>query len=342
MSLSHPRKLVFELLVFSLIVGLLIVLVYSPRVLSLENESARYADVQTPPPVLPSDNHFGVASPNEDVIWIVGNQGRIIQSSNRGRSWVLQQSGVDKNLMDIAAWGTDRAVVVGNGAKVLHTDDGGSHWQEASQVPRSRISNKLYRVRIAPGGSAWAVGERNAIIRSNDEGKTWSRMIPEGRESWYGIAFPSDTRSVVVGEFGTVIAGSRGERTWSWNKNNLALKQSLKSVDFRNRHLGVAVGLNGSILRTQDGGRTWENVKSESRQHLFTVRWQGDRWLALGAQGIRLEGKPSARSWRTSRLASGEFGWHVTQARLGGDPSLIITGANIGLLKGSKWQRLES
>ncbi len=236
-----------------------------------------------PSPVLPRAYHFGAANPGNNILWTVGDQGRILRSSDGGENWDRQPTSTDRNLMDIAAWNPQRAVVVGNKSVVLRTENGGNSWRTVTDIPKSKISNKLYRVRIAPDGSAWVVGERSTILRSDDGGKTWRRMAEEGRTSWYGIAFPSNTPDAVVSDFRKHICRRLNGETWSWHSESPPLEQSLKSVDFRDPSLGVAVGLNGRVLRTSDGGRTWELQESGTRNHLFTVSWSTNRWVALGA-----------------------------------------------------------
>ena len=73
----------------------------------------------------------------------------------------------------------------------------------------------------------------------------------------------------------------------------------LYNVDFRDENDGYAVGTNGTILRTVDGGRNWLKVASPVTSTFFRVEFADDRdgWI-VGARGVILRTTDKGETWR--------------------------------------------
>jgi photosystem II stability/assembly factor-like uncharacterized protein len=281
------------------------------------------------------DRFYGLVVQESGKAWLVGSSGKILRSEDGARSWRMQASPVDVPLQDIAAWDEQRAVAVGNGGVIVVTDDGGTSWRKV-EAPRSKIANKLLRVTVLADGQAWAVGEGGSILQSLDFGSTWRQVGPEEDVAWNDIVFRGQ-RGWMVGEYGRIrVSDNRGV---SWREIKSPTKMSLMSVAFKDSSNGVAVGLNGVILASHDGGETWTQEESRSPdqiadagqaenradvgkvfergqlEHLLDVIWDGDRWIAVGSKGIIVIGDADARQWRATRLSSDDRNWYTSVAR---------------------------
>ena len=83
---------------------------------------------------------------------------------------------------------------------------------------------------------------------------------------------------------------------------------SLQAVDFVNSSLGVAVGDRGVILRTEDGGQSWQKAESNLQCRLDDVHWINDRSVvAVGghydritglSRGVALVSRNAGRTWQ--------------------------------------------
>jgi photosystem II stability/assembly factor-like uncharacterized protein len=71
----------------------------------------------------------------------------------------------------------------------------------------------------------------------------------------------------------------------------------LFDVKFRNENEGLVAGLGGVILRTTDGGKTWQYLTTGSRQAFFAVGYRGDRALAVGEKGLRRVSLDDGERW---------------------------------------------
>ena len=64
-------------------------------------------------------------------------------------------------------------------------------------------------------GSAWAVGDAGAILRSSDGGATWTPQASGTSENLYAVHFADAQRGAAVGRRGTVVVTTNGGATWT-------------------------------------------------------------------------------------------------------------------------------
>jgi photosystem II stability/assembly factor-like uncharacterized protein len=297
-------------------------LLYAALFVKAETASVALA----PQAIARGDFLYGMSVPAPGLVWAAGSDGKLLRSEDHGKSWSLQASPVTVNLQDIAAWDRNAAVAVGNDRTVVVTGDGGKSWRHV-EVPRSAVANKLLRVRIAGDGSAWATGEMGALLVSRDRGATWARAAEEQDLAWNDVAVQG-RRIWLVGEFGRIQVSDDGGN--NWREIASPVKSSLMAIRFRDDAHGVAVGVDGVVLRTSDGGAHWSEVPQVTHEHLFDVIWDGERWAAVGDKGVLLEGDVEADSWRASRVTPNDRSWHTKILRDGG--SYLVAGSNFSVV----------
>jgi photosystem II stability/assembly factor-like uncharacterized protein len=71
----------------------------------------------------------------------------------------------------------------------------------------------------------------------------------------------------------------------------------LFTVRFKDAQHGLIAGLGGVVLRSDDGGRTWNYVMTERKQALFAVASTDGRAIAVGEKGLVEYSKDGGRSW---------------------------------------------
>lgn len=275
------------------------------------------------------DNFYSIIAPADQIAWAVGTGGKVIRTEDGGKTWIRQTVPTIENLQGIAAWDEKTAVIVGNKGLAFHTTDGGVTWKP-SVVPKSDNPNKLFRVRIF-GDTAWAVGEFGGFFRSDDKGANFTRVLPEKDSAFNAVTFRGQN-GILVGEFGTMFKSTDGGVTW--NEFPLENKVSLMSIDFSSDTEGVAVGLAGTLMTTSDGGATWTIVPPLTREHLFDVKWDQNRWVIVGDKGIMLTAGAGANDWKLGKVFEGDIAWR-TQITKGG-PRYYVAGANLGILEDGK------
>lgn len=311
--------------------------------------SEEFEPPEDPSPVHPRDKFYGLAVPDRDVVWVAGNLGKVLRSEDGGESWETQETPVeDLNLQDIAAWDARRAVIVGDSNALLVTDDAGETWRAVDDHPKASMFGKLIRVKTAGETLAAVAGQGGMVMLTENGGESWHRVHPEKRGTWNDVIPVSVRRMVAVGEFGKVAVGeffdtaavSSGTEGVSWHEVNTPLELSLKAIDFRDTRRGVAVGLSGSVLRTENGGDSWMPLASGTEEHLWDVSWDPtrQRWLAVGDAGYVATWDPDSgdTQWTARRLTETEFGWHTEAAPTNGGS--VLVGENAGTLEDGRWR----
>lgn len=311
-----------SLLPFIIIGGLLYAALFiKPKVLG---------ESLAPPPIATRDAFYDVAAPKPGSIWTVGRGGKILRRDGDASAWVEQSSGTLQNLQSMVVWSEREALVVGNASTVLHTIDGGAHWQPVQLAPATEGPGpKLLRVRRFGEDGALAVGEFGLVAVSRDRGVHWSVVAPRKDVAWNDVAV-TDKAWLIVGEFGRIKRSQDEGR--SWDDIVSPVKTSLNAVAIRNDGHGIAVGLDGVVLGTSDGGRSWALQTGVTKAHLFDVKADGDGWLVAADQGLMLRSADGVQ-WQSKRLSERNYAWHT--AIVSDGPRLILAGKGLGVLDAS-------
>jgi photosystem II stability/assembly factor-like uncharacterized protein len=130
---------------------------------------------------------------------------------------------------------------------------------------RSRHAIALDRER-----SGWLVGDGGLVLRTENDGLVWQappRPLPAGiRETF-------DFRTVCLRDGHVWVAGNPGSTIWhspdagqSWQMQRTGQTVPLAKLDFTSAERGWGVGALGTVLRTSDGGRTWNAVRGQGRR----------------------------------------------------------------------------
>jgi photosystem II stability/assembly factor-like uncharacterized protein len=132
------------------------------------------------------------------------------------------------------------------------------------------------------------------------------------------------SRLVAVGERGHVLVSADSGATWT--QADVPTRAMLTAVVMVNDREGYAVGHDQVVIRTRDGGTTWERVHNapEREQPLLDV-WFADAntGLAIGAYGSTLMTPDGGATWTEGRaLANDDF--HLNQVSAGPDGALYL------------------
>jgi len=115
-----------------------------------------------------------ISAPDGQVSWRAGQAGVIEFSSDAGKTWTLQPSGVIADLLAGSA-PTDKVCwIVGRSGTVLRTTDGGKHWRKlrppAQDDLRSVFAVDARQATVSPTSGAY---------QTTDGGATWTKLPPE-------------------------------------------------------------------------------------------------------------------------------------------------------------------
>lgn len=183
----------------------------------------------------------------------------------------------------------ERTVAVGQRGHIVLSEDGGHSWQQA-RVP---VSSDLVAVSFPSERHGWAVGHGGVILHSADGGLNWELQLDGKRTSRLILDYYRDnSRGGALADAQQYI--DREEALIGYGGT-----QPLMAVHFFDEQVGFVVGLFNRILKTVDGGKTWEpwlhRVDNPDELHFYA--------LSADAQALYITGE-QGRVWRMGREQS--------------------------------------
>ncbi|QDU54148.1 YCF48-related protein [Aeoliella mucimassa] len=133
----------------------------------------------------------------------------------------------------LCAVSTTEAWLVGSDGQVLHSTDSGTTWQPPTSPPLS-------------------------LSVAMERGWQWNAVAAVGSHVW------------IAGMPGSVIAYS-ADAGASWTPQATGLSLPIEQLAFVDTQRGWAVGAAGTIVATDDGGRTWRRQRGGGRAAMLTV-----------------------------------------------------------------------
>lgn len=201
--------------------------------------------------------------------WAVGHLGTVLHTMNAGGTWRRMNLNAGENLMDVCFANPDTGWVVGSAGVVLRTVDGGATWQKGALT-----TSVLQSVSFAGTQDGWLVGDGGKIFGTQDAGTTWSQVQPSiTAQSLKAVWRRRAEAAWAVGDQGVAPRTVGTPAAYGWELRNTGGLNQLDGVHFPDDRIGYAVGYSGAgaILRTDDGGETWEAQAARSSRRLNDV-----------------------------------------------------------------------
>ena len=154
------------------------------------------------------------------------------------------------------------------------------------------------------------------------------------------------SRLVVVGERGHVLVST--DDGASWKQARVPTRAMLTAVHMHDERTGWAVGHDAVILRTDDGGESWEMVHQapEEERPLLDVWFRDERsGFAVGAYGYFLATDDGGKSWTSRMISEDDFHMNALVAASGNRRLYIAAEAGVAYRSddgGATWRELPS
>ena len=184
-----------------------------------------------------------------------GEHGVLLCTSDGGATWNMQKFH-DFAFFDVVYSDPNNIWAVGEFATLLHSSDGGKSWQVRNGGDMGK-GDPLFSLAFN-GNQGLAVGLIGSSLQSNDGGKTWqTHQLANGHRSLYTVSsVPSQAGEFyAAGEQGMAALIANGEVTPVASGVADAISASAFSPRF-----GMATGLSGTLLRSDDSGRHWRSL----------------------------------------------------------------------------------
>ncbi|MDH3417673.1 MAG: YCF48-related protein [Gammaproteobacteria bacterium] len=247
-------------------------------------------------------------------ILVVGEQGHILYSDDRGSSWSHADVPVSLAITAVTFAGADEAWATAHDGVLLHSADNGASWQvKLTGVDVARLSVQ-------------AAEERVALLEAKLQQAT-----PETRED---LEWALDDATFAVDDATEAVDGG--------------VTTPLLNVWFANENDGYALGAYGVFLRTSDGGSTWRpdsnRLDNPDKYHLYSMtRSSAGTLLVAGEAGTLLRSLDAGQTWeRLESPYQGSFFGAIAAA----DGSLLVFGLKGNVFRstdeGATWSAIDT
>ena len=240
----------------------------------------------------------GIWAIDSENIWVVGQNGTILHSTNGGDDWVKVNTDYIDDYNSIIFLNPDTGFITGTPrtddyAFILKTVDAGVTWSR-DRLPggtqQVAFDLEFYYSESTQTYTIYATGGLWHVWKTQDIGENWSGLSGNcGNGNFNACCFIDENTGWFVGTPAyaldtSIVKTIDGGNTFfgQVNPNNI----KLNAVSFISPNVGIAVGLENQILYTNDGGTNWVN-----RSDLVYHRWwscdikeSGNAW-AVGKDG---------------------------------------------------------
>ena len=254
---------------------------------------------------------------------------------------------VHDDLFAIDGFHDGNKVAVGKFGLILLSKDGGKSWQRRP----SDTGNALSAISFADNEHGFVAGSGGTLLRTNDGGSSWRSQTSGTTDQLLGVHAVTPTKIIVVGAFGTLLFTSNGGQSWSkhelnWDvligriiKETGYVEPNLNGVYFSSPTFGWIVGEFGLVLKTDDGGKSWNSQRyGTDLPQLYAVKFLDDhRGWAMGQAGSLIQTTDGGRHWSPVEIATKR---DLYNASLDGQRGIIV-GDGVALASsdaGSGWR----
>lgn len=247
-------------------------------------------------------NHFNdIKSTSATNFLVAGNDGLILRSTDAGLTWKAAYTGVNDNLQQIAVSGS-KAWVIGNGGVILATIDAGETFNQQD----GRVVSDLNGISSIDGAKLFVVGDAGVVLSTTNGGDSWSLRTKVTEANLNSVSFASATTGTIVGDGSLTMTTADGGTTWTVATATAAARAAdgqpvadggadplanakIRSVAHFDAQNAWAVGDAGLVLRTQNGGKTWDMYGVPTPYNLKSVTLTGpNAGTITGGQGVSL------------------------------------------------------
>jgi photosystem II stability/assembly factor-like uncharacterized protein len=251
--------------------------------------------------------------------WAVGGKGALLSTEDGGETWRVNKRPTEDALRDVyfsdelQGWLVCERSIYDLKEKdeprtyLLRTADGGATWKLVNVIGKD-VDARLVRALFTNDGRGWAFGEEGALYTTRDGGANWERQRVPTRNLLLGGWFLNSEQGWLVGAGATLLQTIDGGETWHAGtlinqavttvNNEEARRVRFTATSFVDKKRGWAVGAEGRVFATLDGGRTWGPQNSNVETDLYDVKFLDafEGWAA-GAGGTLIHTLDGGRHW---------------------------------------------
>jgi len=206
----------------------------------------------------------------------VGEQGTIILSEDNGANWITASTPIKPLLTSVFFINENVGWAVGHQSTVLKTINGGSKWE----ISKTNIKESaLFDVYFSDPDHGVAIGAFGSFYRTRNGGKSWRKEKQmSGDKHLYKIRKIHNTHYAIIGEKGLMLRSNNLEE---WHQVKLPTSNNLLNITSNGNDI-LIVGTRGTIIQSENAGKTWNNIPPVSIAALQAAATLSDEKILIG------------------------------------------------------------
>jgi photosystem II stability/assembly factor-like uncharacterized protein len=205
--------------------------------------------------------------------WLAGNRGMTIHTSDGGHSWSKTVVPGDFTFNAVSFASASRGWLAGEFGVIFQSSDGGKSWAKQKSPVEvsfdSGASQNLFALLFTAPSNGYAFGLDGVVLNTTD-GSRWEivrqRENTDSTTATHHLfaAAEFNGRIWATGERGTLLQSDVDHAQWRQAELQIP-RASLNAIAFGKDGFGLVVGNRGLVLRTEDGGKSWQRLKIITR-----------------------------------------------------------------------------
>ena len=186
--------------------------------------------------------------------YALGAGSAILKTTDGGQSWTNLTSGIGSGLNDIHfAPGSNTGFVVGPSGALRKTTNAGANWTTIA----SGVTTTLFSVHFLDANTGFIAGANGVVRKTTNGGSSWSNIF-SGTDYIKDVWFADAQNGFLLSPY-KIFRTTNGGSSWeSWDANPDYI---LHRFNFLNAQEGYATADPRTLLRTFDGGITWQTYQ---------------------------------------------------------------------------------
>jgi photosystem II stability/assembly factor-like uncharacterized protein len=275
-----------------------------------------------------------------NIIYMCGFEGTFFKSTDMGNTFKMSYmvSGnkcIPSNGMQFL--NENLAYAAGDRGQALKTNDAGVSWTQIllPDTLSNAVNNLgLYFINENVGFVVGKIASNVDIIRkTTDGGQSWTNVQNLVQQNLNCISFADDMHGAVGGNKSAMLYTTDQGVSWNTSVVNITDQLAIKAIKFYDGLNGIAVGQT-IILKTSDGGATWNKVDFSFPATLYSVYCSGSIFYAAGDKYYVLKSTDNGNTWVNimDTVLAKQNGFTQFNSIVTDNSGNLWTGGNSGLL----------
>lgn len=202
--------------------------------------------------------------------YAIGNTS-IKKTLDGGLTWVTKYITNTNSLYSFHFLTEDIGFITGSGGLLLKTIDGGATWIQIN----TGFSDEFYDISSDPNNNLYICGSSGKLIKSTNQGDSWISTSTNTYNFLFSISCPSPNQLFAAGADALILKSNDGGINFINSTSQISLTPNIifTRIFMLSILQGWAVGTNGVIYKTENGGNSWVKQESNSTSTITGIQF---------------------------------------------------------------------